>query len=217
MRWRSRRLTGFTLIELLVTIAILALLVSILLPSLRTAKTLARITKAHAELRAITLALHVYRHENERELPPTRFSCSTRSAYELPIELFEMNYFGKLRKGGVEAVAAADVFDPAETYRYRAVGDAIMNESTCMPNAASLWVPDTFPDCGGAEGRYHKNPKTSPVRYAVWSVGPSRRSPKFADTPGRALVPSRFWCRGAFDTGVVTHFEGRDGTMHMSP
>jgi len=210
----SRQHVGTTLVELLIVIAILALLVSILVPSLGAAKTVARVVKAHAELRGITLALAMYRHDNERQLPPTRFSCSSRTAYELPIEL--MAYLPRGRKNDVRIVEMRDPFHPAETYKYRAVGAAIMNESTLLENAATLWVPDGFPGGQAETGRYYNDPEKSPVRYAVWCMGPDPNSPKF-DVPGRLPVPSKYWLRSAADTGVIVHLEDNNGRIHTSP
>lgn len=211
---RARQYVGFTLLELLIVIAILALLVSILLPSLSKAKTLARIAKAHAELRGITIALHMYRFENHQELPPTRFSCASRTAYELPIEL--MAYLPQGKKNGVEIVKMHDPFHAEETYKYRAVGPAVMNESTVLEDVAKLWVPDDFPYGDGDTGRYYNDPETSPVRYAVWSMGPEPDSPKF-DIPGRLPVPRKYWLRNASDTGVITHIEDSRGRTYISP
>lgn len=205
---------AFTLVELLVVTAILSLLVGILLPALSRAKTLARIAKAHVELRGITIALELYRHECEDELPPTRFSCSSRTAYELPVELGP--YLPRGRKNSVEIVVMEDPFHAQESYKYRAVGTAIMNESTILENAATLWVQDGFPGGDGETGRYYDDPEKSPVRYAVWSMGPDLDSPKF-DIPGRMPVPGKYWLKDASDTGVITHFEDRDRIMHLSP
>ena len=208
------RKSGFTLIELLVVIAIIALLVSILLPSLSKAKVLARITRAHVELRGITMALEMYRHENEEKLPPTRFSCSSRTAYELPIEL--MQYLPHGMKNGVDIVEMYDPFGTNQTYKYRAVGTGILNESTILENAATLWIPDGFPYSQSETGSYYNDPMKSPVRYAVWSMGPDPDSPKF-DIPGKMPVPSKFWLKGASDTGVIVHLKDTDGRIHMSP
>ena len=213
---RMRRHPGFTLIELLVVIAVLALLIALLLPSLGMARTLARIAKAHAELRGVTIALAVYREDNAQQLPPTRFSCSNRTAYELPIEL--MGYLPRGRKNDVEIVKMPDPFHAEEGYKYRAVGPAIMNESTILPDAATLWVPDDFPYDGddAQAGRYYNDPRTSPVRYAVWSMGPDPDSPKF-DVPGRLPVPRKYWLKSAADTGVIVHLEDARGRIHTSP
>jgi len=210
----QRTKTGFTLIELLIVVAILALLVGILLPSLSRAKTLARITKAHAELRGITLAMQMYRQENEQRIPPTRFSCSSRTAYDLPVEL--MRYLPGGRKNGVDIVEMPDPFTPGQCYKYRAVGPAIVNESTILEDAATLWVPDGFPNTESDTGRYYNDPRTSPVRYAVWSMGPDPASPKF-DIPGRLPLPGKYWLKKGADAGVIVHFEDAGGQVYMSP
>jgi len=59
---RPRR--GFTLIELLVVVAIIALLVSILLPSLRQARELARRAVCMSNLHHIGVAQLMYAHDN---------------------------------------------------------------------------------------------------------------------------------------------------------
>jgi hypothetical protein len=190
------------------------LLVSILLPSLAKARTLARAARAHAELRAITLAMALYRHENKQQTPPTRFSCSTRSAYDLPVELLPYLLAG--RKNGVTIVRMPDPFTPEECYKYRAVGPAIVNESTVIPNASSLWVPDGFPGAEADTGSYHGDPKTSPVRYAVYSLGPDPQSATF-DVPGRLPLPRKYWLRNASGAGVIVHYEDAQGLVHVSP
>ena len=61
---------AFTLIELLVVIAIIALLVAILVPSLQTAKRLARRTLCMANLRHCGIVLNMYASENSSRVPP---------------------------------------------------------------------------------------------------------------------------------------------------
>jgi prepilin-type N-terminal cleavage/methylation domain-containing protein len=65
-RWKLR---GFTLIELLVVVSIIALLISILLPSLQGARRQAKNTKCLAQLHDLIQATHMYINE-ERKLPP---------------------------------------------------------------------------------------------------------------------------------------------------
>lgn len=226
---RDRRCdrAGFTLVELLVVVAIVAVLVSILLPALATGRTAARIVKAHAELRSIEIALQLYQDDNAGALPPTRFSCAMRTAYELPMELASGMYLPRQDKyvqtaagdGFVDAVQMYDVFAPQETYKYRAVGPAIMNEFTVLepPNGSSLWVPDDFPNSRSTTGKYYRVPRESPVRFALWSVGPDPKAAKLQHIPGRLPLPQEYWCRGARDAGVITHFQSPLGRMYQSP
>jgi prepilin-type N-terminal cleavage/methylation domain-containing protein len=67
-RLKYSRQTGFTLIELLVVVAIIALLISILLPSLREAREQAKVAKCQANLKQLILAGVQYNNE-EGALP----------------------------------------------------------------------------------------------------------------------------------------------------
>jgi prepilin-type N-terminal cleavage/methylation domain-containing protein len=67
---------GFTLIELLVVVAIIALLISILLPSLSRARELAKRAVCASNLRGIGQGLHIYANDN-REWFPVHFHRPT--------------------------------------------------------------------------------------------------------------------------------------------
>jgi prepilin-type N-terminal cleavage/methylation domain-containing protein len=64
-----RRILGFTLVELLVVIGIIAILIALLLPTMRVAQERARRTECAARLRQLTAAVASYSIENKGRLP----------------------------------------------------------------------------------------------------------------------------------------------------
>jgi prepilin-type N-terminal cleavage/methylation domain-containing protein len=60
---------GFTLVELLIVIGIIAVLVSILLPSLSRARQAAVMVKSLSNLRQLGLGLEMYKNENKGAFP----------------------------------------------------------------------------------------------------------------------------------------------------
>src|SRR5262245_41431729 len=73
--------TGFTLIELLVVIAIIAILASLLLPTLGKAKARAQGIKCLSNMKQMQLAWLMYADENNDRVPPND-AWSTTSGYE---------------------------------------------------------------------------------------------------------------------------------------
>ena len=70
MRDRNRRsLAAFTLVELLVVIGIIAILISVLIPVLSSARKAAQTVKCLANLRTLGQAMHMYASANKQYLP----------------------------------------------------------------------------------------------------------------------------------------------------
>ncbi len=69
-----RKRKGFTLIELLVVVAIIALLVSILVPSLQQAREMAKRAVCATNLKSICLAMNLYAGDFDNTLPAIQLS-----------------------------------------------------------------------------------------------------------------------------------------------
>jgi len=78
---RSRKTGAFTLVELLVVIGIIALLISILLPSLNKARETANRVKCAANLRSIGQALLMYENDNHGLYPRTYWDGTGNVVY----------------------------------------------------------------------------------------------------------------------------------------
>ncbi len=66
---RPTRLSAFTLIELLVVVAIIALLIAVLLPSLSRARAQAKLAVCASNMRQVGLAVHLYAEQSAGAIP----------------------------------------------------------------------------------------------------------------------------------------------------
>lgn len=127
VRQRPRSAAAFTLVELLVVVAIIALLMTMLLPVLGHGQELARRAVCTNNLRQMVIAALLYASENRERFPPSTRDTGTEHASWIHSTLYE-------------------------TFRYRSVPDEAM---TC-PSRADLFalatqrliddLPDSHPD-----------------------------------------------------------------------
>lgn len=230
-RRTSRR--AISLLEILIVVAVAAVLVGIVVPTLGRSRLHAKVTRAHADLRQIGVALEAYMMDYRDKTPPTRCGCSSNVQYQLPVELAVCKYLPRT-PGLVPQADFPDVFSPSQGYKYRAPGPIWVNgtyfDSPVNPSKprASIWVPDDFPACSSADGRYfhdRRGEPKSPVAYAIWSMGANPQSSKFSRSEideaideSRFPLPREYWFSGSSDKdGLITHFRGRDSVMHSSP
>jgi prepilin-type N-terminal cleavage/methylation domain-containing protein len=212
---RRRTSTGFTLIELLAVIAIIALLVALLLPALSRAKEKAKVTRAVVELNGVGQALEMYSEDNAAKLPPVRVNCNTDLAThwcQFPVELAEQHYLGAGRKPGM-AANMEDVFNPDHTYKYAAPGPQLLNDTP--GGNYQLWVPNDLPTCASTNGQYYSDPKDSPIRWVIWSMGPKPDSAQSQDE--HAPMAQQSWYHRTGEGGVIARFQTRVGVQFQTP
>ena len=204
---RDGIIRGFTLLELLAVIAIMTVLMSLLLPVLRTARIKGKVVRAHADLRSLGSAIEAYRLDYEA-YPYARAYCAgggmkVDDYNECPPELFSCGYLGAFPE---------DVFNKGHAYKYISPGLGYANGVlTILP----IWVPEKFPSDDSHDVPYF-NLKDSPVKWAVWSVGPSGPKTFWKSEELHYPVPRRNWYsfkNGPQSEGVIVHLS----TGHCSP
>lgn len=183
---RERR-GGFTLVELLVVIGIIALLISILLPTLGRAREQARATLCMSNVRQITQGFLLYASVNGQVLPPLSERQPASGQNPIPRENSGLHWYEFLGEGG--HVPMGDEPDPS-------VRGYIRNVWRCPSVTDDQIIARGSFGWGGGYGvhslrtfRYqvYQNPATAPVRRGgpklnrvrrateIWLVGDTGR------------------------------------------
>jgi len=188
-------------------VTVVALLLGLLLPAIEAARIKAKVVKAHAELRGIGVALETY-YEDHRAYPPARTYCAGMSVKiddynEIPDDLFRPIAY--LSHKGI------DPFNAPHTYKYISPGPGFSNG---MRTILPIWVPADFPGDSKPCTAYYRL-EDSPVKWALWSVGPAGALSFWQSEAKRIPVPKHTWydpANGVRSAGVITHLS----TGHQS-
>ncbi len=178
--------SGFTLIELLVTIAIIAVLAGLLVAVIQKARLKAKVVKVHAELKSLADGLEMY-YNNFEIYPPAQTGCIAQQHHnEYSIEVVKQRYVDVVPK---------DIFNNGPKYKYIAPGPGWANG---FPMDIRIWVPKNYPDYQGENNDKQKDKdywsqSKSPVKWALWSVGPYGALPCYESTAEHVPVPKRTW------------------------
>ncbi len=204
---------GFSLPELLAVLAVVALMLLLLAPSISAVLETARVTRVKSDLRHIEVALELY-YADHHEYPPVRVSCNTRERdhwCQIPPELVEGGYMPSGGRGPMSS-SMEDPFNPGHTYKYAAIGPYLLNNAL-QDDYFTMYVPGDFPACR-RPGRY-RNDRAAPLSWAIWSLGP-RPSRERALHP-QAPVAGHTWYGGTGDHGVIARIKSRDGASFTVP
>jgi prepilin-type N-terminal cleavage/methylation domain-containing protein/prepilin-type processing-associated H-X9-DG protein len=124
--------SGFSLVELLVVVAIIAVLISLLLPTLAKVKRQAKITECASNLRQICLAMNAYAMNNNGEFPTLTMPGTGGNLWDVPHGFYNALIGQGLSYNSFFCPAAQDYSMPDGTFNYY---------STFYIINYNLWVP----------------------------------------------------------------------------
>ena len=168
---------GFTLIELLVVISIIALLLSVLMPSLNQAKKSAKRVVCGSQLKQIGVVAYLYGSENNDWLPP---------AYDNQTPPNISTYLGSYTLHQAFYLLVSAPYGDAEGSAY-------------LPNCDVLYCPSDRRFRGREPGKLFEDPN-SPIRYRMsysyYFITPDSTGEKykkfyrykFSSTPGKSVI-----------------------------
>lgn len=200
---RHRRMRGFTMIELLVAIAIIAILISLLLPAVQQAREAARRTSCRNNLKQLMLAIHNY-ESSYKVFPPGylhKFDPSGSAANHMGFA------WGSMILPQLEQAALYDEFD------FNVPGFDPANLSAREKSVATFLCPTDRYSAGGYVVRDENS--DPPEQYAAGSYaanwGPATSTMNLDDTPMQS--------RGVFYRNSRTKFrditDGSSNTLAL--
>ena len=115
--------------------------------------------------------------------------------YELPPPLYKY----------IAAERFYDPFNPGRTYKYIAPGLGYVNNSI---SRITLYVPSDYPESNQPCVPYYSQ-TTSPIKWVVWSVGPSGGCDLFTFDQNLMPVPKQCWYPSDQNGIIVRLSDGR--------
>ncbi len=158
---------AFSLVELLVVIAIIALLLAILIPSLRKAKSLARRLSCANNLRQIHLAFDLYLGANDDTYPCAQDPVSTTPFYWLWMGRGWRKFIEPYLGGNIDVNNPSVLLCPADTT------DPAKYESTSYAYSMAFYHSPEQIDAMNAVEDTYRDPRPSIPQKSLNVAGPS--------------------------------------------
>lgn len=185
--------SAFTLIELLVVVAIIALLISILLPSLARARELSRRSVCAANLKGMGTGFYTYANENNDIWPIADGATATTEG--VSVITYAGNMMGSKRGSNADITAG-------ETFGYPTPGE------TAISNSRNLWTlirlqissPKSFVCPSTDDG-----PNDEDTPQAYWDFGRGNATSARAD----ATMSATAWKQCSYGYQVPYGLRGR--------
>jgi len=179
--------SGFTLIELLVVVAIIALLISILLPSLARARELAKRTTCAANMSGMGKGLHTYSNDNQG-MPVSNATKPASGSVNVGL----VNYVGMIgsKRGFAGTPAMGEIVTPLSPTQI----STVRNLWTLVRSSGSTAGSFICPSCDDA-----KNDEDNPQDYWDFGKGNSTVEGTLGDQQGTGAAGAQFgWAQCSY-------------------